>query len=125
MTAAKLTFRPRHRLAHQRQFDAVYGAKVQRASGPLVVHGAPNGLAHHRLGLSIGRRIGTAVARNRVKRMIRDAFRHVQHEVPEGDRRYDLVVSMRPHDPMPAAEYRRRLRDLITAIDRDWKERSA
>jgi ribonuclease P protein component len=36
---------------------------------------APNQRSHHRLGLTVGRRVGGAVQRNRAKRVLRDAFR--------------------------------------------------
>ena len=87
------SFPKSHHLRHQRDFDAVYGAKVAKRSGPLRVHGRPNGLEHNRLGLSIGRRVGKAVARNRVKRLLRESFRLLQHELPRG---YDLVVVALP-----------------------------
>jgi ribonuclease P protein component len=36
---------------------------------------APNQRTHHRLGLTVGRRVGGAVQRNRAKRLLRDSFR--------------------------------------------------
>jgi ribonuclease P protein component len=36
---------------------------------------APNQRLHHRLGLTVSRRVGGAVQRNRAKRLLRDAFR--------------------------------------------------
>jgi ribonuclease P protein component len=53
------------------------------------VFGYPNGLPHPRLGLSVSRRVGGAVLRNRWKRLIREAFRISQHQLPQG---VDLVV---------------------------------
>jgi ribonuclease P protein component len=90
--AGTLTFRRAQRLTHARQFDAVYAARVSRSRGPLVVHGAPNGLATSRLGLSVGRKLGTAAARNRAKRIVREAFRLDQRVWPKG---IDFVVGVR------------------------------
>ncbi len=53
----------------------------------------PNGLEHARLGLAVGvRSAGNAVNRNRIKRLVRESFRHRQQELPA----VDLVVNARP-----------------------------
>ena len=111
-----------HHLRHQRDFDAVYGAKMAKRSGPLRIHGRPNDLPHNRLGLSIGRRVGGAVVRNRVKRLLRESFRLLQHDLP---RSYDLVIVAMPHDPLSLGEYQRLLRDGVERLDREWQRRAA
>jgi ribonuclease P protein component len=85
--------------------------------GPLVVFGRPNGLDHPRLGLSIGRRAGNAVRRNAIKRRVREAFRHLQHDL---DRGYDLVVTVKQHAPMPMQEYQALLQDAASDLMRKW-----
>ncbi len=125
MPAPRLTFRPRHRLTHARQFQAVYAPRVSRAAGPLVVFALPNDLDHPRLGLSVGARVGTAVRRNRVKRLLREAFREAQHDLPgwvSGERNgsYDYVVNVRPHDPTDLDEYARCLSDAARALHAEW-----
>lgn len=121
-----LTFRPRHRLTHAKQFAAVYGAKVSKVRGPLVVFGIPNDLTHPRLGLGVGRHVGNAVARNRVKRMLREALRLDQHTLPASlTGRYDYVVRVRTHEPLELDEYRKLFGDAAASIDRDWRKRAA
>ena len=46
-----------------------------------------------RLGVAASRAVGGAVVRNRCKRVLREIFRHHQHEVAPG---LDLIVSARP-----------------------------
>ncbi|MAB91117.1 MAG: ribonuclease P protein component [Planctomycetes bacterium] len=67
-----------------------------------------------RLGLAVGRRLGNAVARNRIKRVIRSAWRQEPGLFPDG---VDLVVI--PLDPKRSkrtADVRRSLRSLAATI---------
>ncbi|SHN49361.1 ribonuclease P protein component [Desulfovibrio litoralis DSM 11393] len=47
-----------------------------------------------RLGLAVGRKIGSAVKRNRVKRVLREFFRLNQYDIPNG---FDYVVIPKKH----------------------------
>jgi ribonuclease P protein component len=82
-------FRPEDRIQKQGDFDRVYQARVYAADDVLVINGQTNGLAHSRLGLSISKKVGNAVVRNRWKRLIREAFRLSRQQIPVG---IDLVV---------------------------------
>jgi len=84
---------------------------MNRVRGPVVVHALANGLGHPRLGLSIGRKVGMAVRRNRIKRWIRETFRLMQHELACAD----LVVSVRPHKAMAFADFREHLAGAMAA----------
>ena len=68
-------FRPADRIRKQADFDRVYNARAYVADDMLVINGSTNELTHSRLGLSVSRKVGNAVARNRWKRLIREAFR--------------------------------------------------
>lgn len=114
-TPRTATHRKARRLAHDLQFKAVYAARMRRDAGFIVVHVAANGLNRSRLGLAVGRRAGNAVMRNRLKRLVREAFRLSRDEIPAG---LDIVVSVRAHEPKPLAEYR-------TAIVRECAALSA
>jgi len=116
----RLTFPRRMRLGHRRDFARAYAGQVRRAAGPLLVFAAPNDLAHPRLGLSVSRRVGTAVRRNLIKRRLREAFRLQQDELPAG---YDLVVVVRPHDPLPLEEYTRLLTNAARQLAERWRKR--
>lgn len=114
-------FGRRWRLAGRRRFAEIHAAKVRREAGPLLVYGLPNRVDHLRIGLSVGRRVGNAVARQRIKRRLREAFRHHRGDWPSG---YDLLVVVRPHRALPPDEYATNLGSAIEGIDRTWRRRT-
>ena len=118
----RYSFRPAHRLRLPREFSAVYDAKVRESRGPLTVYALPNELGHPRLGMSVGRKVGTAVRRNRIRRLIRESFRLLQHDLPQG-RGYDLVVVVRPHEPLILAEYQKMLLAMLVRLHNTWDRR--
>lgn len=67
----------------------VYASRIFAADDQLIIHAAITSLPHARLGLSVSRKVGNAVVRNRWKRLIREAFRLHEHELPAG---IDLVA---------------------------------
>ena len=79
---ASLSFPRSRRLTHAREYQGVYGYRLRAVRGPMTVSIRPNDLPHWRLGLAVSRQAGTAVARNRAKRLTREAFRHAQHDLP-------------------------------------------
>ena len=82
-------FPAKYRIRHGADFKRAYGRRLTAADGRLVVFGCDNGLPHPRLGLSVSRKVGGAVVRNRWKRLIREAFRLSREQLPGG---IDLVV---------------------------------
>ncbi len=77
------------RVVHQRDFDRVFKQGKVQADGVLVIHAILRPEVPTRLGLSISKRVGNAVVRNRWKRLIREAFRLQYASLPTG---LDLVV---------------------------------
>lgn len=114
------TYRRRHRLRLAREYAAVSRARLKKVVHPLVVQARITDQAEPRLGLSIGRRVGNAVARNAVKRRVREAFRLLRHQIPQapGGGNYDLVISASAHELLRTGEYRERIERAVAAIHR-------
>jgi ribonuclease P protein component len=103
------------RLNSPARFKQLYADGNAVARGPIKLFAMPNELKHPRLGISIGRRVGTAPRRNRIKRLLREAFRLMQHDWPSG---YDLVIVVRPHEPLLLADYQRALSGAMVKLVR-------
>ena len=90
----RLYFPKSSRLVKNEQFRAVLAQKRRFSDNLLTLYIAENGLGHSRLGVSVGKSLGSAVMRNRVKRLLREAFRQNQRQLPSG---YDylLMISAR------------------------------
>ncbi|RME40614.1 MAG: ribonuclease P protein component [Planctomycetota bacterium] len=86
-------FRPRERLRRRRDFERVFARRCRVGTEHLVVYAAPNDLEWSRLGISVSRKVGNAVVRNRVRRKLREAYRTHKHEIPAG---FDFVCVARP-----------------------------
>lgn len=102
VTPAHRGFPRTARLTRPADFTRVYGRRQSAASGQLVVYALPNGLpdGRVRLGLSVSRRIGRAVVRNRWKRRLREAFRLVRTDLPPG---IDVIIVVRTGEPSGGA----------------------
>jgi ribonuclease P protein component len=103
------------RVRTKAEFDRVYAAKCKAADGVLLMFVWPNGLPHARIGLSVSRKVGNAVVRNRVKRLLREAFRLSQHELPAG---LDLIVIPLAADRATLTAYQSSLRKLSRKLQR-------
>jgi ribonuclease P protein component len=85
-----------YRIRRSEDFKRTYDRRCSASDGWLLVFGNKSDLPHPRLGLSVSRKVGGAVARNRWKRLLREAFRLTRANLPKG---IDLVVIPRCKEP--------------------------
>jgi ribonuclease P protein component len=107
-----LPFSSRQRIRASAEFDSVY--KNGRRSGDAYFGVAfrPNRLGGPRLGMSVGvRTLGSSVARNRLRRLIRESFRQRQRELPG----VDVVITARAAAKGAATE------ELRKSLETHWQ----
>jgi ribonuclease P protein component len=80
------------RLTCRAEFDAVYRNGRRRSSRQFTVFFASNDLGESRFGMSVGRALGGAVVRNRIRRRVREILRLHREEIPTG---WDIIVHPR------------------------------
>lgn len=85
----RLSFHKQQHLRKAADFSRVYARRCVARSAHLTVFAAPNPAGALRVGLSVSKKNGNAVIRNRLRRLLREAFRLSRHELPGG---LDLVL---------------------------------
>ena len=105
--------RPEDRLRHRKDFLRVYRVGKRIGGGCFLLYYAPGETDRHRLGLTVSKKVGSAVFRNRVKRRMRETFRLNREAL--GAEPLDLVFNVSPS--IRGIESARLRRDMLHALD--------
>lgn len=103
-------FRPQDRIRKRSEYQVVYDRGRRIPSGSFVLFVLRNGVGRPRLGITVTRRIGGAVQRNRAKRLLREIFRRHKSELTD----VDIVVNGR--SGLPKAVFTRLEAELMTRL---------
>ncbi len=91
----RFSFPKESRLVSNSQFKAVlsHRRRLRFSDRLLTLYMAENDRGYPRLGVSVGKSHGNAVVRNRLKRLLREAFRQSAEQIPAG---FDYVLMISP-----------------------------
>ncbi|MGB9667739.1 MAG: ribonuclease P protein component [Thermosulfidibacteraceae bacterium] len=106
----EFSFSKKYRLKRKREFEAVYKEGKKKNGKFVVIYYLENELGYPRLGLSVSKKIGKAVTRNRWKRLIREIFRLNKHLFPS----WDIVIAVKRGYKPP--KYRELEEDIVRTI---------
>ena len=110
--AANERFRPTQRLKNRPEFRRCYDQGVRVPSRSFTLFALPNELEYGRLGIAATRKFGSAVERNRAKRLLREVFRRL------GELTAGLDVVVVPRREFHGVAYDRLEREFRAAVDR-------
>ena len=103
-------FRPGDRIRKRSEYQVLYETARRIPSKSFVLFVMKNVMGRPRLGITVTRRLGGAVQRNRAKRLVREIFRRHKTELQD----IDIVVNGR--QPLPGADYHRLEAEFLSCL---------
>jgi len=106
----------RQRLRRKKDIDRVFAEGASSADRLLVVRAVSNDLGYSRVVVPVSKKFGNSPQRNRVRRVVKEAFRLAKHELPEG-----LDIAVLPRRGAGALTLEEAQRSLHTLL---WKAKN-
>lgn len=99
-----------YRLKREKDFQAMFKAGHSVANRRFVIYSSDNDQGHFRLGLSVSKKLGNAVVRNRVKRQLRHLIHEIRLTLPAKD---ILIISRKGVEELSYQEMRSNLHHVL------------
>lgn len=90
MKVSEFCFPQKYKLKSSDDFRKVFAFRLKVSNAHVALYAMPNGISFNRLGVAVGKSNGNAVVRNRIKRLLREAFRLTRGQ--QQAQGFDLVV---------------------------------
>jgi len=100
------------RITKTKEYEKVYREGKKLTGKFVILHAKPNELDHPRLGITVTKKSGKAVIRNRWKRMLREIFRKEKEKFPS----FDMVFTAKKESSLPS--YQDLKEDVLKLIGR-------
>ena len=97
------------RISSSLDFAEIYEQRERVSDSHLLIFGRTNHGLPTRIGLSVSKKHGNAVVRNRLKRLLREAFRLSQYDIPQG---LDMILIPRVNSQATLKDYQQSLIQL-------------
>ena len=81
-----------YRVCKSYEFNEILNEKNFYANPSFVIYVKPRALEHARVGISVGKKLGNAVCRNKIKRQVRSMV----DDIFDFNEEYDLIIIVRP-----------------------------
>ncbi len=108
------TFPKEERIRKRSDFLRIFKAGAKRKTHHFRVSLCPNELGYRRLGVTVGKVVGSAVKRNRVKRLLREFFRsHKENLPPSSD---SVIVAQKGAAELNFQQVCEEMQDLFQEI---------
>lgn len=104
---------PASHIRRPQDFARAYDGGIRAGDGHLLVFAAKNELPFSRFGLSVSKKHGSAVIRNKKRRRLREAFRLQQQQLPVG---FDFVLIPRQRDDSTLRDFERSLKGITRRL---------
>ena len=105
-------FKRTSRLLNRPSFQAVFQAKKKRFCGSFVIYSQKNQLNHPRIGIILSKKqVRLACDRNRLRRIIRESFRHHRNSLPNSD---FVLVGLNRMQQLTSKE-------IVLCIEKQWQ----
>ncbi|WP_417848521.1 ribonuclease P protein component [Thalassoglobus sp.] len=114
----RLKFPKFRRVRSSLEFQRIYSLKQRASNQSLLIFAARNELGWSRIGLSVSKKNGNSIARHRIRRLLKEAFRLEQHRIPAG---LDLILIPRPNSKATLQDYRQSIVELSERVEKSLR----